>query len=95
VIKLKIAKLLRKGKSVEVDGTKYSPYTKETCVNLGDSVVCYLDGMLQVKTVQEIKQINYLLRFLVGTDEDVKKWVGKTKVLGIIANDVDNNIVRP
>jgi hypothetical protein len=82
-ISRRIAKALRKGKSVEIDGLTFHPpdYAK---LETGDTVVCYLFGLLVVKRIVKIKQQNKLRRYKVGLmKEDLKSWVGKTKILGV------------
>ena len=94
-LSFKLAKKLRKGYSVIVDDVEYHPLQhkrnshrdtsldKITHLRVGNRVICYLDGILEKRIIREIEQVNYLPRFKVGEYEDVRKWVGKTKILGI------------
>jgi len=94
----RIAKALRKGQSVEINGETFisiehmtNKHQKSaidryglTSLKPGDRVVCYVYGLLEVRTIEKIKQRNYLPRFKVGKKtDDIKEWVGKTKILGV------------
>ncbi len=88
-----ILKTLRRGVSVDIGGEEFYPYCPPTnphqkdCdltdLRGGQKVVCRLDGFLVVRVIQEIRQANYLPRFRVGTTEDDKQWIGKTKIFGV------------
>jgi hypothetical protein len=96
-ISKRVGRRLRKGETIEIDGKIFLPvvhqvnkHQKEaidknglTKLKVGDVVLCYLDGLLEIRAIRRIEQVNYLPRFKVGTPDDLKKWIGKTKIFGI------------
>ena len=93
----RVGKPLRKGKSVVVEGESFIPVihivnkhqqkaVEEvglTNLSVGDRVICYVDGCLQIREIRRIKRQNFLPRFRVGIKSDKRQWIGKTKILGV------------
>jgi hypothetical protein len=83
-----VAKRLKRGYSVTVEEKKYYPYESNLHkLNVGDWIICRLGNLLEQRKIQQVKLQNYISRFRVGIDTDIKKWVGKTKILGVAKNE--------
>ena len=102
-----IAKKLRKGYPVVVEGKEYfplrhkkNPHQKKylehgiTHLKVGHWVICRLGGFLEDRMIQDIQQQNYLPRFRVNVDGDIKQWIGKTKILGVEKLEEEISIER-